>query len=62
MRIVTAFGGQFPHIWDSRLQTIPAVELLMETCARPLGLTKLTRQEMRLVGYPDSIPEIDTCP
>jgi len=25
------------------------------------GVTKLTREEMRLGGYPDSVPEIDEC-
>jgi hypothetical protein len=25
------------------------------------GLTKLTREEMRLAGYRDSVPEIDVC-
>ena len=28
---------------------------------RLAGLTKLTREEMRLAGYPDSTPEIDVC-
>jgi hypothetical protein len=40
---------------------MPAIELLMETCARMAGSTKLTREEMRLAGYADSIPEIDVC-
>jgi hypothetical protein len=35
--------------------------LLAEVCARLAGLTKLTRDEMRLAGYPDSTPEIDVC-
>jgi hypothetical protein len=35
--------------------------LLAEACARLTGLTKLTRDEMRLAGYPDSRPEIDVC-
>jgi WD40 repeat protein len=60
-RIVTASRDQTVRIWDSRLQTMPATELLMETCARIAGLTKLTREEMRLASYPDSIPEIDVC-
>jgi hypothetical protein len=40
---------------------MPAIELLMEACARLAGLTKLTRDEMRLAGYLDSTPEIDVC-
>jgi hypothetical protein len=39
-----------------------AKDLLAQACARLAGLTKrLTRDEMRLAGYPDSMPEIDTC-
>jgi hypothetical protein len=34
---------------------------LVEACARLAGVTKLTREEMRLAGYPDSMPEIDVC-
>jgi hypothetical protein len=38
-----------------------AKNLLVEACARLDGATKLTRDEIRLVGYPDSKPEIDVC-
>jgi WD40 repeat protein len=60
-RIVTASYDKTARIWNSRLQTMPATELLMEACARLAGLTKLTRHEMRLATYPDSMPEIDVC-
>jgi len=60
-RIVTAAGDKTARIWDSRREMMPAIELLMEMCARLPGLTKLTRDEMRLAGYPDSRPEIDVC-
>jgi hypothetical protein len=36
-------------------------DLLAQACAR-LAATKLTREEMRLAGYPDSMPEIDPSP
>jgi len=36
-------------------------DLLAQACARLSRLTKLTRDEMRLAGYPDSMPEIDIC-
>jgi len=36
-------------------------DLLAEACARLAGMTKLTRDEMRLASYPDSMPEIDVC-
>jgi hypothetical protein len=35
--------------------------LLTEACARLSGFSKLTRDEMRLAGYPDDMPEIDVC-
>ena len=35
--------------------------LLSEACAHLAGVTKLTREEMRLAGYEDSKPEIDVC-
>jgi hypothetical protein len=36
--------------------------LLGETCKRRLvGLSKLSRDDMRLLGYSDDVPEIDVC-
>jgi hypothetical protein len=50
------------RIWDARFATIPAANLISETCKRRLlGLTKLTRDEMRFAGYSDDTPEIDVC-
>ena len=60
-RVVTASQDGTARIWDVHLQTMPVKDLLAETCARLPGLTKLTRDEMRLAGYPDSTPEIDVC-
>jgi hypothetical protein len=40
---------------------MPVQDLHAEACARLAGLTKLTREEMRLAGYPESMPEIDVC-
>ena len=40
---------------------MPAKGLLAEACTRLAGVTKLTRDEMRLAGYPDSMSEIDVC-
>ena len=59
-RIVTASSDRTARIWDARLETMPAKGLLAEACAH-LAVTKLTREEMRLAGYPDSMPEIDIC-
>ena len=60
-RIVTASADKTARIWDVHLQTMPVKDLLAEACARLAGVTKLTRDEMRLAGYPDSMTEIDVC-
>jgi hypothetical protein len=49
------------RIWDARLQTMAAQDPLVAACARLAGVTKLTRHEMHLVGYADSMPVIDVC-
>ena len=36
-------------------------DLLAEASVHLAGVTKLTREEMRLAGNPDSMSEIDTC-
>jgi hypothetical protein len=59
-RIVTV-GDKTARIWDVRLTRISAKLLLTEACARLSGLAKLTRDEMRLAAYPDSMPDIDVC-
>ena len=62
LRIVTASGDGTARIWDVRVPMMPLKQLLAEACGRRLGhLTKLTRNEMRLAGYPDNTPEIDAC-
>jgi WD40 repeat protein len=60
-RIVTVSRDGTARVWDVRLETMPAKDLLAEACAPLAGVTKLTRDEMRLAGYPDSVPEIDVC-
>jgi WD40 repeat protein len=61
-QIVTASADQTARIWDVRFLAMSAGNLLVETCTRRLGrLSKLSREEMRLAGYPDSAPEIDVC-
>jgi WD40 repeat protein len=59
--IVTASEDGTARIWGAHLQTMSAKDLLVEACARLAGVTKLTREEMRLAGYPDSMPQIDVC-
>ena len=60
-RIVTASEDKTARIWDAHLETMSVKDLLVEACARLGGLTKLTREEMHLIGYPNSTPEIDVC-
>jgi hypothetical protein len=60
-RIVTASRDYTVRIWDARLESMSVKDLLAQACLRLAGLTKLTRDEMRLAGYPDSMPEIDVC-
>jgi WD40 repeat protein len=59
-RIVTASWDGTARIWDAHLQTMMVKDLLAQACAR-LAVTKLTREEMLLASYPDSVPEIDVC-
>jgi len=60
--ILTASSDTTARIWDVRVATMPTKDLLTEVCTRRLsGLTKFSRDEMRLAGYPDSMLEIDVC-
>jgi WD40 repeat protein len=60
-RIITASGDRTARIWDAHLLTMLVKDLLAETCVHLAGVTKFTREEMRLAGYPDSMSEIDIC-
>ena len=61
-RIVTASEDKTARIWDGRFASMSSAYLITEACLRRLGgLSILSREEMRLVGYPDSISEIDVC-
>jgi WD40 repeat protein len=60
-RIVTASNDRTARIWDARAQTMSVEDLLDIACGRLAGITKLTRDEMHLAGYPESMPEIDVC-
>jgi hypothetical protein len=60
-RIVTSSSDKTARIWDPRTERMSMKDLLAQACLRLAGLTKLTRHEMRLAGYPDSMPEIDVC-
>jgi dipeptidyl aminopeptidase/acylaminoacyl peptidase len=61
-RIVTALADNTARIWDAHFATMSTKELVVEVCTRRLrGFATLSRDEMRLAGYPDSTSEIDIC-
>jgi WD40 repeat protein len=60
-RIVTTSRDKSARIWDAHLFVLSPKDLLREPCKLLAGLTTLTRDEMRLAGYPDSTDEIDVC-
>jgi WD40 repeat protein len=61
-RIVTASEDYTARIWDAHVATMSTKDLVEEVCTRRLrGFATLSRDEMRLAGYPDSQPEIDVC-
>jgi hypothetical protein len=60
-RIVTASSDKTARIWDAHLQTMSVKDLLAKACVHLAGVMKLTREEMRLAGHPDSMSEIDIC-
>ena len=60
--IVTADENGSALVWDAKVPERPPQDLIAESCASRLGsLTKLTRDEMQLAGFPDSAPRIDVC-
>jgi WD40 repeat protein len=60
-QIVTASAAG-ARIWNVHAATAPATKLVEELCAtHPAGLSTLTRDEMRLLGYPEDTPAIDVC-
>jgi WD40 repeat protein len=61
-KIVTASRDKTARIWNAGVPIESTKDLIAEACARRLGgLSILTRDEMRLAGYPDATPEIDVC-
>jgi WD40 repeat protein len=60
-RIVTTSNDNTARIWDVHLPTMSVRDLLAQACARLAGVMTLTRDEMRLAGYPDNMPPIDVC-
>jgi WD40 repeat protein len=62
MRILTASADRTARVWDAAFAAMSAKALVAAACERPLhGLASLTRDEMRIAGYPDETPELDVC-
>jgi|HubBroStandDraft_6_1064221.scaffolds.fasta_scaffold83325_3 WD40 repeat protein len=61
-RIVTASNDTTARIWDVDIATMSAKVLVAETCAHRLrGISKLSRDDMRLLEYSDATLQIDVC-
>jgi WD40 repeat protein len=61
-RIVSGSSDNTARIWDVHFATTSAKNLLIETCAHWLaGISKLSRDDMRTLGYSDHQQEIDVC-
>jgi len=62
LRVVTSSEDKTARTWDVRFATMSPERLFDEVCQRQLrGFSTMTRDEMRLAGYPDSEPQIDVC-
>jgi WD40 repeat protein len=60
-RVLVASEDKTARIWDAPIATMPTKALMAEVCLQLHGLTRLTRDEMRLVGYAEDAPAIDVC-
>jgi WD40 repeat protein len=61
-RIVTASWDETARIWDAHFATMSPQDLMREVCTwLGPGLTTLSPDEMRLVGYLDDTVQIDVC-
>ena len=61
-RVVTASEDGTARVWNVDLQFTPLQDVIAQACARLSRLSQMTRDEMRLAGYPDSEPLVDVCP
>jgi WD40 repeat protein len=61
VRILVASEDKTARIWDAPIATMATKELMAQACLQLHGLTRLTRDEMRLVGYAEDASEIDVC-
>src|SRR5262245_60299105 len=61
VRALGASEDKTARIWEAPIASPPTKALMAEVCLRLHGLTRLTRDEMRLVGYAEDAPAIDVC-
>ena len=61
VRILVASEDNTARIWEAPIATMSTKDLMVDACLRLHGLTRLTRDEMRLVGYAEDATEIDVC-
>jgi hypothetical protein len=62
LQVVTASADKTARIWDVPFTAMATKDLLAEVCTRLLGgLSMMTRDEMRIAGFPDSTAPIDVC-
>ena len=62
LRVVSGSVDRTARVWDTRFSMMPLAELLGVACTRVLGgLSKLSREEMRLAGYAETASAIDVC-
>jgi hypothetical protein len=61
-RAVTVSPSKGARIWDLAFKKLSPTGILKEVCTSTLrARSTMTRDEMRLAGYPDSEPLIDVC-
>jgi hypothetical protein len=50
------------RIWEVHFAAMSTKDLLAAVCTRrPFGLAMLSGDELRVAGYPDTMPEIAVC-
>ncbi len=60
--IVTASDDNLTNVWRADFSEASSRDLVADICTHRLGgVSKLTRDEMRLAGYPDAMAPIDVC-
>ena len=62
LQVMAVLSNNSVRIWNVGIDTMTPKHLLEDACKSYLeGKSLMTRDEMRLAGYPDSGPLIDVC-